>query len=216
MPWRLDPNGHDGGETARERAEGAKCLTGENHVRVQVEYDARGHMARCEVAPGSPAAAAPCVCHALAGHTGEPGARWHFQLSPPAPGKSRSKDGLEVYAFASQTMVPDAPSGYYKPMTTDPAIADWAPPDRDVLAACFAGAPSGPEIDARATIDFDRGGTATKAVVVATTGSLTAAQQGCLRAAFLRVRVPCPTTPAASASAELKVKFEPVIAPVRP
>ena len=119
-----------------------------------------------------------------------------------------SKDGLNIRAYASTAMIPDDTNGHFKALTTDPAIEQWEPPERETLSPCFADAPSVPKLEGRATVEFDAAGKATKANIIATAGAFTPQQTTCMRDAFLRVRAPCPSAAGAQATAEIKVSFE--------
>ena len=203
--------GQEGRASPKEAAAALRCLDGASSAEVQLAYGARGRVTRCEPTPDGTATAAACICRALSGHTGAAGARERFQVTVHSGTALRTKDGLTINAYASPAMVPDpAAPGRFKPMTTDPAIELWEVPAREVLASCFVDAAPGADaaITARATLDFDRDGKMTQADILVLGGAVSTAQQACLRAAFLRVRSPCPSSVESSASAEVHVGFD--------
>jgi len=195
--------------TAAESAAAATCLARDRFARVLLGYGASGKLERCEPAPDVLGAGVDCACKALAARVGAPNARESISVS--AGGGDApvfSKDKLAVRVIASPTMIPVASEGRSKALTTDPAIENWQPPDRDVLNPCFAGAESQAKLEGRASVDFDASGRATKAAIIATAGTFTAQQQSCLRDVFLQVRAPCPSTAKPQASAEIHVFFD--------
>ncbi len=193
---------------AGETAAAVACLGTDRFAVATVEYDAAGKLARCEPAPEFLAGALDCVCRAIAGHTGTPNAHERIEVTGSHEAVVTTKDKLVVRAFASPAMIPDGSTGLYKPMTTDPAIEQWSPPERADLAPCFADVVGGGKLDGRATVTFDAVGKATAVTAIATTGTFTPAQQACARDAFLKVRAPCPSAAGAQATAEIHVEFD--------
>jgi hypothetical protein len=182
-----------------------QCLAVDHYAAVHVAYGATGKLARCEPSPERLGGAVACVCRALAGRTGTPNTRERLAVALRDPAPAVSKDKLKIFAYASPAMVPDPGTGRYKAMTTDPAIDLWDPPEREALAPCFTDATGKQELAARATLDFDAAGKATKLALVPTTGTFTAAQQACVKTVLLTSRLPCPSISAPQATVELKV-----------
>lgn len=187
------------------------CFSHAGGAELLVEVDDRGKVARCE-SRNADDAVTTCACAAFSGHAAG---------APPVRGKRvyvgvhfRPADVVASWGALVTANVRTYVESYkdrrgetlWRPSVSARAIADWEPPGDDVIAKCFADAPSPGSLRARVRVTFDALGRAT-AVDARALGaaSISDAQSACVKDAFLRSRAPCPGEPSSSAVAEIAV-----------
>ncbi len=194
------------------------CFAETGSVDLLVETSADGRVVRCE-SINTDDAVSRCACAAVLEDAvvRRPGRRMRLYVNAnyhPADVVTKA-GGVVVTAYVNTRLVfkHSGRAGFaFKPVVSDPAIADWAPPADSAVARCFSDAGKELEITATADVVFDPAGRATSARVERT-ASMTKDQQKCLRKVLMKSRAPCTSGSAATARAKVEVSVRPAGSP---
>lgn len=190
------------------RATACVAATGQRQGSATLAADATGVVTRCEPGAAGGDAADACVCAAWQGQrlpAGPP--RRRAVVAGPAVPAAATEPSRDVTDDGWWIVAEHALDGAGELMASSPTLAGWNVPDHRLVHGCIvAGGTVPTESRTRATVSFDAVGHARSVVLKSLSGSLTAAQQACVRDLFMATEVPCPDSATSSAAADLIVE----------